>query len=539
MSLVIRKMRTHCRAPRRFERPGALVEDVARGPLASELKAQLGPSLDRLPAVVRLKQLRVRLEIPARNLNTMTLADAWARALTLALHRALASPAGDGATDSRRYQSDAAYQASLLHHIATKGVAPSWEFPELEDWHGCSPAEAALRTLLRNPRMTIEILEHLDRQGWLELLLASWDELSLERLMQALASDDLRIAALSIEDLVELGRAAAAPGGMRPQWSFASRRQAIRLWVGSHQRWPLRAVWHGLRLLLRFLELPALLILRDPSLLADSIPFPPWCEDIVRAGAIPEEFPNDKIIFPGATSGSLTSSERKPGPSAPRTIPFSLASVLGALRPLVPSAAAAPAAGRCAAATWIVSDCAGLLLMLSVVRRLNLWRLIRTPEFASFGGPRAFSFFLAGVGMNLLGRWKSSAPIEPVAALFAGMFGETDLAGMRQFLRESDVTALADFVEAATWDEALDRAATEFARTFASRVRGFRQASRESIVKQFVRVRGRVLVERWRLVVVLHPSPWAVALRLSGMDEALERVEWLDERRVEFVLEGL
>jgi predicted enzyme related to lactoylglutathione lyase len=39
--------------------------------------------------------------------------------------------------------------------------------------------------------------------------------------------------------------------------------------------------------------------------------------------------------------------------------------------------------------------------------------------------------------------------------------------------------------------------------------------------------------------VVLDANPWAVALHVSGVDEALECVEWLGGRRVEFVLEGL
>jgi hypothetical protein len=48
-----------------------------------------------------------------------------------------------------------------------------------------------------------------------------------------------------------------------------------------------------------------------------------------------------------------------------------------------------------------------------------------------------------------------------------------------------------------------------------------------------------VLVEDKRLLVVLDANPWAVALHISGADEALEGVEWLGRRPVEFVLEGL
>jgi hypothetical protein len=41
------------------------------------------------------------------------------------------------------------------------------------------------------------------------------------------------------------------------------------------------------------------------------------------------------------------------------------------------------------------------------------------------------------------------------------------------------------------------------------------------------------------LLVILELTPWTVALRLSGMDAPLERVEWLGDRRVEFALQGL
>jgi hypothetical protein len=177
--------------------------------------------------------------------------------------------------------------------------------------------------------------------------------------------------------------------------------------------------------------------------------------------------------------------------------------------------------------------------MLSIVRRLDLWRFSRSPDFIRFGGPRALSFFLAGVGMTLLRHWELADPVDPAVGLFAGIFSEPDLAGMRQFFAEADVGAIAEFVQAETWTEALDRAATKLARSFAARVRGFRNASRDAVVKQFTRLRGRLLVEDDRLLVVLAPSPWAVALHLSGLDDPLDWVEWLGQRRVEFVLEGL
>ena len=524
MSLTIHKLSTHCRAPRGAERHAALVDDIARGTLARELDAQLGPSLDRLPAVVRLKQLRVRLRISTRNLSASALSSAWGRAFTLALHRALAYPPGDGAISWRRYESGAAYKAAMLHHIATKGDAPTWEFPELDEWRGSTPARTALDILIQDPALIAEVVAQLDRQGWLEPLLAWWDELSLERVMQAASINVQGAQDLGVENLLEIGSSAAR--GLRPEWAFSGRRQAIRLWAKLESRLPLRGVWHGLRLLLRLLEVPAMLALRDPAFLADPIPFPAWCEDIVRGGG-------------GATPKAASAF------FADHSV--ALLSLLEDLRPLAPSAAGfaspipvsqAPTYGG-AGVQWIVSDCAGILLMLSVVDRLNLWRFARAPEFLRFGGERALSFLLAGIGMTLLKPWRFSDTVDPAAALFAGVFSELDLAEMRRFFSAADVGAMAEFVQAETWEEALDLAATELARSFAGRVRGFRQASREAVVKQFIRLRGRVLVQRTRLLVVLAPTPWAVPLHLSGLDQPIAPAERLEYRRVEFVLEGL
>jgi len=538
MSLTIHKLSTRCRSPRGVERAGMLVEDVVRELLASELGGQLGPSLDRLPGVTRLKDLRVKVKIPVRKLNAIDLASAWARAFTLALHQALAHPPGDGAIFSRRYESDAAYEAAMLRHISTKGVAPCWEFPELEAWRGAPPAEAALARLLQQPQRILEILAQMERRGWLDGLLALWDELSLEQMMRAVADNGNTSPGLSLENLIDLGRAAAAAGALRSEWAFAGRRQAIRLWGRLHFRFPLREVWHGLRLLQRFLEVPALLIIRDPALLVDEVPFPSWCEAILRSASLPVRAALADEVVPGQGTRANVEAGSARSPSGAKSV-SDLLSVLEGLRPLVPSAASSISTSRSVAMKWIVSDCAGMLLMLSIVQRLELWRFIRKPEFVRLGGPRAFSFLLAATGMTLLKRWSLEDPVEPIVALFAGILSEPDVAGMRQFFSETDVSAVAEFVQAENWAEALDRAATELAHSFASRVLGFRRASREAVVKQFLRVPGRVLVEETRVLAVFPPSAWAVALHISGMDDPLGRIEWMGGRRVEFVLEGL
>ncbi|WP_353064438.1 hypothetical protein RBB77_01580 [Tunturibacter psychrotolerans] len=535
MTLTIHKLRVHCRSPKGVDRVGPLVNELAHGPLSSEMATHLGPSLDRLAPVIRLNRLRVQIKLPSRNLNSKTLANAWSREFALALHRALAHPTSDGTISSCRYETSAAYKSAMLHHIATKGSASCWEFPELVQRPGSSPAQIALGFLLEEPDLIGEVAAQLDRRGQLESLLVLWDELSLERIMQATAGAE-RNGALSLKDLIDLARAAASAGGLRSEWAFAGRRQAIRLWTRMHSRFPLRGLWHGLRLLQKFLEIPMLLMLRDPALLGAPRSFPPWSEAIVAAGA----FANPTSLFSSERLASRDDGEVPTGADLTGASSPNLLSVLEALRSLVPSAAAPLAArGRGVMLQWISSDHAGLLLMVSVVQRLDLWQLIRKPEFIRFGGPRALSFLLAGAGMALLGAPVTADYIDPLVALFAGMFAEPDLAGMRQFFSVTDAGAVAGLVQAETWEQALDLLAVELSRVFAGRVRGFRQASREAVRKQFIRVPGRVLVEPSRVLVVLEHSPWHVALHLSGMDEPLGSVQWLGQRRLEFVLEGL
>ena len=524
MTLTIHKLSTLCRSPKGFERAGAFVDDVAHGPLTSELSAHLGPSLDRLPAVVRLRNLRVRLSIPSRHLGPGLLAEAWARAFAIALHRALAYPESDGTYALRRYESEAAYKAAMLHYIVTQGLAPCWQFPELHEWHNCSAAQAALGLLLDPPELAIETLAQMASKSWLESLLAWWDEHSLEQVVYAVAKAETGSPGLSLANLIEVGLAAAASGGLLSQWSISSRRQAVRLWLRLSRRLPLRGVWQGLRLLTRLLETPVVLPRSIGAWLADPIPFPDWCEAILK-----EVMGADHAASP-ARKGLEGVAPLLDGRSAGS----SLSVVLENLRPLVPSSASAGETGK-----WTPSDCAGVLLLLSIARRLGFWRLAREAEFVRFGGCRALSFLLAGVGMTLLGEWSPGNPIEPAVALFAGIFAEPDRAGMRQFFAESAVRAISDLVKAETWPEALAAAAAELARAFAQRIRGFRQTSREAVVRQFLRVPGRVLVEDRRLLVVLDPNPWSVALHISGVDETLDAVQWMGDRRVEFVLEGL
>jgi hypothetical protein len=513
--LTVNKLSTRCRAPRSLEGSRALVEEVTHGQLASELHAQLGPSLDRLPAVVRLNRLTVKVRVSARNMTRLKLASVWARAFAFSLHQAMARPAGDGAIGLRRHVSEAEYRARMMHQAASNGMSGGWEFPELNHMRGLTPAQAALNILLDTPELVAEIIAQLHLQDSLERLLLMWDEADLEAVMRAVARDESHIVGLTVENLIEIAGAAWA-GKALPRSVSVGRREAITLWTQLGRRLPLRALWHGLRLLRTLVERPGLLRSDVPWLTTNS--FPNWCGDLV-----------------GKLAAGPAADDRAPGI---KRVGVDLLVILDGLRAQLP-AVAATSHHASEAESWLASDCAGIFLMLSVVRRLDLWRLSRCAEFSRFGGPRALSFLLAGLGMMLLKPWKIGEPLDPAAAMFAGIFAEPDRGGMKHFFSQAKVSALADFVVAEHWPDALQSMAGELTRSFAARVHGFRNASRQAVLKQFLRIPGRILLEDNRLLVVLEPSPCSVALHMSSMDAALESVEWLGKRRVEFTLQGL
>jgi hypothetical protein len=176
-----------------------------------------------------------------------------------------------------------------------------------------------------------------------------------------------------------------------------------------------------------------------------------------------------------------------------------------------------------------------MLLLCGTIRRLDWARLIREPGF----GARRFQALLAGAGMRLLFPWHPGQPIEPAVALLAGMLEEPDRLGLAQVFETTPLAALPLFPQAVDWPAALESAADALAADLAGRVRGFRQSRREAAVRQFLRIPGRILVNESALRVLLEPTPWSVALHISGVDDAVESAEWLGGRRVSYVLEGL
>jgi len=132
--------------------------------------------------------------------------------------------------------------------------------------------------------------------------------------------------------------------------------------------------------------------------------------------------------------------------------------------------------------------------------------------------------------------------------LFAGVEGDADSKGMRRTLESIDPAArrawLASCLPGSAqddleWPAAFDLLAARLLAEFSSLVLGFLDAPRDSIVRQFVRMRGRIEVAERVVRVLLDAHPLHVALHVSSLDAALESIDWMAGRDIEFRLAGL
>jgi hypothetical protein len=491
MTLAIRKLATVCRASSKRREAARVVDRVARERLASELDAHLGSSLAAQPDVVRIRRLQVRVVIPPGPLNENAIASAWAGAFGRALFQALAYPDGQGRTEVIRAATWNEFIAALLRDIADGVAAGRWQYAEFADFLRLPPPEAMLAILRAEPPDDrLRIFLELEKAGVLDRVLARWDELNLARLFQDFAADGAgssqdepghavfrtaTFAAVTLEAVAQLIGQHGLPRG----WKLNGRRQGLRLFVLSRRNGGTRspgAIAWALGLIAGLLENPWIARAEVDTTLAGSSPI---VEELCR-------------LFPMGLRPDV-------------------ASLLDQIRPLVPTAAPPGSMPM----KWIESDCAALLLLIRLV-------------MASSSKLQPPPFFLVGLALTVLGRFDPDLKVlDPAIDAFAGFEELPPMDSLREFLR------------APARPEELENAAAELIRAFTDRLPGLRKSSRDAIVRQILVQPGRLRWEERRLLVVLDPSPYHVALRISGADDPVDAVPWLAGRRLEFLLEGL
>ena len=495
-ALTVRRLATECRVPRALDRIAATADTVARGQLRHDVGARLGPSLDRSEEIVRIRLLPVRVAMPAAAFDESALAEAWTSAFVRSLFQALACPGGSVAPFAvARYQSRAAQLAALLRDALSGAARDRWEYRE---FHASGAIEDPLRVFALcgdapEIRDVLVALAPVD----LEQILSRMDDAALDSLFARL--DISSSATLTIHDVIasitlvlEL-----APRRIESTSGTALRRLAMRMYALALSRSltsPPRSLFHAL--------------LAATSLASSSF-------DLVSAAN--RDLPSPVVDF-------LTSL---------RAIPDAL---LDALRTsaaaftetILPSYVAAAVVSRQhereretagTISAWIASPFAAIFLLAPLADLLGWPAMRRDPAI----GERGFQLFLIAVALRVLRMGieiEDDDDVDPAVALFGGCTGPIDRSALREF------------------DDTEERAG-ELVAALRLRIRGFREATFAAIVRQFIARPGRIRVDDERITVVLDPSPFHVALRISGIDQSVASLDWLGRRELNVVLEGL
>lgn len=563
MSLRIDRLNTTCHVPPQRRGDANLVDRLARGRFARDLGDHLGPSLARQPAIVRIRRLALRVVVPASELNEDALSLKWRQAFGKALFTALAYPAGAGPFEIYRAESVAGFVASAVRDLLD-GTAPTkWQYAEFEAFFQRGATQAALALLCEWPRQTMAVLLELATRNVLDRVLARFDDLAMERLFAVLARPpDTETEALSVADLVTVARLALA---RLPEQTaaFRSRQYALSLFVEAHRsRQPVqspRTVFHALLAI-------ALLLNEDvfwPGLPHDETwakRLPAGVTAVLESLArelreqIRESWPIASDTMPGGPQGRgevppfrfgdlqriLSGLQTRGGIQAAR-----LAELHRLLNSLRVDLKVPPPSARSADVRWISSEWCGLFFLTSTLARLGWIPAWRQLGELQRGGVACLA---AGLALAIAEKFDPAAPpLDPGIALFAGYLEDPDLAHLRrvcqEYPREVRLTVLRaalphDSVEemAESWRSTFDGLAGILLRDFAARIRGFRQATRQGIVRSFIARAGRIRIEAERIVVCPAPSPFSVALHISGMDAPVDPSMWLGGRRIEFEL---
>jgi len=561
MTLRVAQFETTCHVPPRHRGAADIVDRLARGHFARDLGEHLGPSLAREPAIVRIRRLALRVIIPASELNEGALSLKWRQAFGKALFTALAYPTGAGSFEVFRAESAASFIASAIRDLLEGTATTKWHYAEFEEIFRLGSTQAALALICEWPRQSLAVLLELAQHGVLGRVLARFDDLALERLFALLARPaDNKTEPVSVADLIATARLALAHLPEKVT-ALRARSYALSLFVESHRahqpvRSP-RALFHALL---------ALAVLLNEEAFWPGIPHAElWAERLPSSvTAILETIgrqireqiqpPYSLMKTPGSPAvwggpPHLPSMET-PGrpPLLGGTTWLRLAELDRFLTSLRMELKVPPPSDGPAEARWISSEWCGIFFLVSTLIRLGwipAWTQLAELQ------PGGVACLVTGLALAIIEKFDVAVPaLDPGVALFAGYLGDPDMAHLRRVFQEFPGEVRLQVLQAAlpheavgnaaeTWEGTFERLAGTLLRDFASRVRGFRQSTRQGVVRSFIARPGRIRIEPERVVVFPGHSPFHVALHLSGIDAPVEAVSWLGGCRIEFELGDL
>lgn len=511
------------------------MDRLAHGRFPKDLADHLGPSLSRQPAIVRIRFLPMRVVIPGPELNEGSLSKAWTQAFSKALFTALAYPTGAGPFEVFRSDSVAAFVASAIRDLLAGSAAGKFQYAEFEEIFRSGNDQAALTLLCRWPHLTTSILLELAGSNAVDRLLGRFDDLALEQIFAVLGRhENAEAAPLSVAELIASAQLARThlPDKLSV---LRSRRYALRLFVEARRRgdpgWLPRRLFHSL--------LAVTILLQEGTLTGASL-----SQGSAHFGDTQHQESAGAKRLPAIVKSVLDQIRREMQlrPEAPPLVRLNALLIELRIDLKIPSPSEAAQRAR-----WIASRWCGLFFLSTTLDGLgwvDAWR--RLNHFQTGG----VSFLLAGLALATTEQF-DPAPnsLESGVALFSGYTDQPDLAHLRRAFEDHGRDVRLDVLRAAlspevsheeideaagSWAATLDRLKQHLLRAFASRIRGFRQASGPSIVRTFIQRSGRIRVEPERIAVAVEPSPFQVALHIAGLDGPVESLSWLGGRRLEF-----
>lgn len=527
MSLRIERFVTRCRASPSQGVRRATLETVVR----NEFAAQCARRLEGIPlrGLVRLRRLRLRLKISREDFSAGRLPALWAESFAAELARAAAS----GGEEVVCAENQTAWFAAFIRDLLAGRARQRWQYAEFSELFNLDVGHAILRLLSNQPEETVPVLKLLAEGGNLPQLLAVFDDTTLERLF-ALVAQGLASApvTLEVEDLILVARWVIADPERSGASTFATRRRAFQLWFTNFSRLQERSAAG------RFLTPGDVFVLLQ-------------CLDWLRAewnfiARVPGKRALERFAIAQRASESLRHALQSLSSAG-----VGENSAVSELRTVMNELAPPAGGGLSLDSPWLESNAAGLLMLIGIIERLG-WRVRARHSLRAIGGTDMESAFFAALGLAVLGR--SAAERERLDPAIAVLAGRPEMAAsfkVSEILEEATaedrrallLSLLEDASEASgaeeSWAATIERLAAHLIRVFALRLRGFGEARRAFVVKQFLAIPGRIRIEEERIQVVLTPQPLHVVLRLAGMDATLESVTWLSGRRIEFYLEGL
>ena len=581
--LTIDRLVVRGKISRRSNVDQTLIDRITREELAVECSRQLNQSWPVQSRAARIRQLRVRLSIPASQLQRDSFVKAWTAAFLRELFAALAHPHN---IEIVQFQSRAEYVAAAIRDLLNGDTGQRWAYQEFEHLFDTSIAETVLHLFRREQAQLVPILLILEDWSLLDQLLVVWDEAGLEQFFIVIAGQDGEKRP-AIEDLIRAwqlflechpGEVELAAGS-----SLIQGRIALKLFLSAARRIDEKnatlpgTIFQALRILRALLNLlrtatNSLHSLTDlggpagdsnsPSQIRpgsaveirNSIPARSDEVDLLNefwsmiASAPDPSRAAFVDVLHKLTSATNSASQRRQLAELENVLVSGRSENQSSLAALIADLTSVPS--HSPESKWIPTDCAGLFLLVRVLDKLG-WEddLARSSLGATYGPP-LLTYTLSGIATAVLGRFNEElAYLDPGITLFSGWLGAPDLRGFRVFLAAGSVETRQAFLGelltqsvaieySAAWQTCFDALGNYVIREFTEQIRCFGKPSRSFIIKNFVALPGRILIEEKRLVVMFTSSPLHVVIHLSGLDYPIESVSWLGGRRIEFQADG-